>query len=81
MASISRARTWRVLLLALLGTLMPPALFAQSSSVTIDDLKSPASPGFAVLWVEPAVISRPTSPRGVTLSLLSAVRAGDTGRG
>jgi hypothetical protein len=78
MASISRARTWRVLLLAVLGTLIPPAVFAQSSTVTIDDLKSPASPGFAVLGVEPAVISRPTSPRGVTLSLLSAVRAGDT---
>jgi hypothetical protein len=72
------ARIWRVLPLFLLGNVLPSAGFAQPSSVTIDDLKTPASPGFAVLGVEPAVISRPTSPRGVTLSFLSAVRDGDT---
>jgi hypothetical protein len=73
-----RAQTPQVLFLFLLGHLIPGAVFAQSPSVAIDDLKSPASPGFAVLGVEPAVISRPTSPRGVTLSLLSADRDGDT---
>jgi hypothetical protein len=60
-----------VLALALF-TVQP--LFAQ---VAIDDLAAPSAPGFVVLGVEPASIARPTSPRAVGLSLLSAVAHGE----
>ena len=49
---------------------------AQSQTVTVDDLKTPSSPGFVVLGVEPTSVQRPTTPRAVGLSLLSSVRDG-----
>ena len=49
---------------------------AQSQTVTVDDLKTPSSPGFVVLGVEPTSVQRPTTPRAVGLSLMSAVRDG-----
>jgi len=57
-----------------LGSLVIHPVFAQ---VTIDDLTTPSAPGFVVLGVEPASVSRPASPRAVALSLLSAIRDGD----
>jgi hypothetical protein len=46
--------------------------------VTVAELKTPGSPGFVVLGVEPTAIQRPTSPRAVGLSLVSAVADGDS---
>jgi hypothetical protein len=65
-------------ILSFAGSLLPASAAAQTPKVTIDDLRTPASPGFAVLGVEPAVISKPTSPRGVALSLLSSDKNNDS---
>ena len=50
---------------------------AWSQTLTVDTLKTPSSPGFVVLGVEPTSIQRPATPRAVGLSLVSAVRDGD----
>ena len=46
--------------------------------VGVDDLQAPSSPGFVVLGQEPTAIARPSSPRAVGLSLLSAIAESDT---
>ncbi|MDE0004603.1 MAG: hypothetical protein OXQ29_18085, partial [Rhodospirillaceae bacterium] len=51
---------------------------AWSQTLTVDDLKTPSSPGFVVLGVEPTSIQRPATPRAVGLSLVSAVRDGNS---
>ena len=52
-----------------------PALGAEA--VTLDDLKTPQSPAFVLLGVAPTVVERPTTPRSISLSLLSASQSGD----
>src|ERR1043165_3466198 len=41
-------------------------------TVSLDDLKTPVSPGFVLLGVEPASIERPSTPKGLATSLISA---------
>jgi hypothetical protein len=69
--------------MAVLGGLLlcPVAARAQEeggdgSTVQLENLQSPASPGFVILGVEPSSVARPTSPRGVAMSFISAVRDG-----
>jgi len=45
--------------------------------LTLDDMRTPASPGFIVLGIEPSAIERPMTPKAIGLSLLSAASQGD----
>jgi len=55
-------------------------LLAQSDSSkngSIDDIRTPPSPAFVLLGIEPSSVELPTTPRALGLSLLSATNQGD----
>lgn len=57
-------------------TLLSAPLDAQQN-FTLENLKTPSSPAFVILGVEPTSVERPTTPRAFALSLLSpATRPG-----
>ncbi len=53
--------------------LIPSTLLAQDSTedLKFDDIKTPASPGFILLDQTPSSIEKPSTPKGLGLSLLS----------
>lgn len=51
----------------------------QKVDISIDDLRTPASPAFVLLGVAPTAVERPVTPRALGLSLLSAFE--ETGGG
>jgi hypothetical protein len=61
----------------LLGSLAlgPLGQVVAQSNATITDLRTPSSPGFVLLGVEPTSIEKPTTPSGFATSLQSAVTA------
>jgi len=70
-------------LLTIIGVALalPSLASAQGASaepITLKDLKTPASPAFQLLGVAPTDIERPTTPRGVATTLLSALQKSDT---
>jgi hypothetical protein len=50
---------------------------AASEPVTLQDLKTPASPAFQLLGIAPTDVERPTTPRAFAVSLLSALQQGN----
>lgn len=58
--------------LVLVGCVSGGPLAAQQQAVTLDNLRTPTSPAFVVLGVQPTSVERPTTPRAFALSLLSA---------
>lgn len=57
-----------------------PNLMAQEQDttfITLDDLKTPSSPAFVLMGIEPASIERPTTPKAVSASILSAYNSSD----
>jgi hypothetical protein len=52
---------------------LPAALVAQATSdtITLTDLKTPSSPAFVILGIEPTTVARPSTPRALALELLS----------
>lgn len=69
------ARSVALLVVTLALGLASPA--AAEEQIILDDLKTPPSPAFVLLGVAPTVIERPSTPRSLALSLLSATRSGD----
>jgi hypothetical protein len=59
------------------GALTASRAAAQTAGPTIEDLKTPDSPGFVLLGVSPSAIERPSTPKALAVSLLSAVTKGD----
>jgi hypothetical protein len=56
-----------------------PRAAAQRADTTLDsltNLRAPASPAFALLGVAPTAVERPTTPRAVAISLISATGTG-----
>lgn len=51
---------------------MAPGLWGQQDSLWLDELRTPTSPAFVILGVEPTSIERPTTPRAFALGLVSA---------
>lgn len=51
-------------------------LRAQDDPLELENLKTPTSPAFVILGVEPTSVERPTTPRAFALSLYSAAQAG-----
>lgn len=62
----------RALLAAASAAALAPAALAAQGPIEIDNLKTPTSPAFVILGVEPTSVERPTTPRAFALSLLSA---------
>lgn len=56
---------------ALLALIAAPALSGQDT-LTLNDLRTPLSPAFVILGVEPTSVDRPSTPRAFALGLLSA---------
>lgn len=48
----------------------------QAQNVSVDDLRTPASPGFILMDETPASIEKPTTPQGLALNLLSLRQGG-----
>ena len=65
--------SWLGAMAAALGWAVVPALaLAQDTpEITLTDLKTPSSPAFVILGIEPSTVSRPTTPRALALELLS----------
>jgi hypothetical protein len=59
------------------GALTASSAAAQIPGPTIQDLKTPDSPGFVLLGVSPSAVERPSTPKALGVSLLSAVTSGD----
>lgn len=63
------------------GSCMPTLLHSQLpslsvDSLTINDLRTPTSPAFIILGIEPTAVERPTTPRALALGLVSATDGG-----
>ena len=56
----------------LLAVLLPSVEAAEKKEPTIDDLRVPVSPAFVLLGVAPTAVERPSTPRALGLSILSA---------
>ncbi|MGH7323701.1 MAG: hypothetical protein ACREJ9_03535 [Candidatus Rokuibacteriota bacterium] len=66
-------------MLSLLAALVPAVAAGQRADTTMDsltNLRAPASPAFALLGVAPTAVERPTTPRAVAVSLISATGTG-----
>ncbi|HZR80087.1 MAG TPA: hypothetical protein VFD92_03235 [Candidatus Binatia bacterium] len=46
------------------------------STVTVEDLRTPYSPAFVLLGIEPATVERPTNPKALALSAFGAIQNG-----
>lgn len=57
---------------ALLCIVPTSRLWGQRDSLRLNELRTPTSPAFVILGVEPTSIERPTTPRAFALGLLSA---------
>src|SRR5687768_5743977 len=65
------------LIAALASSFMPGLAVAQATSeITLTDLKTPSSPAFVILGIEPSTVARPTTPRALALELLSRTEHG-----
>jgi hypothetical protein len=53
----------------------PVPAWAQQAKVSVDDLRAPSTPAFALLGIEPAAVQRPETPRALATTILSL--AGD----
>jgi hypothetical protein len=54
---------------------------AESQQVSIDELRVPASPAFIMLGVSPTLVERPSTPRALALSLITATERTDSDSG
>lgn len=54
-----------------------PEAWAQDTSVTIEDLRSPTTPAFTLLGISPTEIERPQTPRAFATHLVEAVSASE----
>ena len=54
----------------------PRTVFGQTEAPTLASLRTPPSPAFTVLGIEPSAVERPTTPSDVALSFVSKVRQG-----
>lgn len=66
---------------ALVVALVAGSSHAESdkAGVSIDELRVPSSPAFVMLGVSPTAVERPSTPRALALSLLSATERADSG--
>jgi hypothetical protein len=73
-----RSKLWLAIFASTLGANFPASLPAQSAApaVEVTDLRTPHSPVFVLLGVEPSSIERPTNPKALGASLFSAVENG-----
>ena len=55
----------------------PWATLPAQAPLKLDDLRTPTSPGFVLLGVEPTAVERPSDPKAIAVSLLSATQSGD----
>lgn len=65
-----------LLLAAAAALLAALPLRAQDDPLQLKNLKTPTSPAFVILGVEPTSVERPTTPRAFALSLYNASQAG-----
>ena len=54
----------------------PFPAFAQSTAPTLGSLRTPPSPAFTVLGIEPSAVERPMTPSDVALSFINKIRQG-----
>ena len=54
-----------------------PAQGQEKPTVTLESLRTPTSPAFVLLGVEPTSIERPTTPKALAINVLSAAGDGD----
>ena len=59
-----------------LGYLLPKQVQAQAP-LKLEDLRTPSSPAFVLLGVEPAAAERPSTPKALAASFISATTSGD----
>lgn len=64
----------------LLGLMLThrPAAAQDSIGIRIDAARTPSAPAFVLLDIEPTAIERPTTPRALAFSLISATQQGST---
>ena len=77
------ALRWPSRLVVVLSLLLPSTLFSQAATsadppkqFSLDNLRTPTSPAFAILDVAPTSISRPSTPRALALELYSKTQHG-----
>lgn len=74
---MTRHDVFRVSILAAFAVLAGPRIaLAQTEAPTLASLRTPPSPAFTVLGIEPSAVERPTTPSDVALSFVSKVRQG-----
>jgi hypothetical protein len=78
MAMRSLRRVIPALALAAAGSLSPGRT-DEKNQVSIDELRVPSSPAFTMLGVSPTAVERPSTPRALALSLLSATERSGSG--
>jgi hypothetical protein len=74
---VTRHEAFLVSILAAFAVLAGPrTALAQTEAPTLASLRTPPSPAFTVLGIEPSAVERPTTPSDVALSFVSKVRQG-----
>jgi hypothetical protein len=63
-------------LLAVAALAGPRPAFAQAEAPALGSLRTPPSPAFTVLGIEPSAVERPTTPSDVALSFVNKFRQG-----
>jgi len=56
---------------------LPIACTLSAQTLTLDELRTPPSPAFVLLGVEPSSVERPANPKSLAISLLSAATGND----